>query len=222
MQQGCSPHTRGWTAREVLYSRGWRGVPRIRGDGPKKPSPPVARAQSVPRIRGDGPLMSPAKSPPSWCSPHTRGWTVQVRKELRPEERVPRIRGDGPVGESMYSSAVMVFPAYAGMDRYCAGSICYQQSCSPHTRGWTVCDLWWPLVWWSVPRIRGDGPLSDDDFEQFLACSPHTRGWTEQSRRWEAIRIACSPHTRGWTERWDNLGQLEVRVPRIRGDGPSS
>ena len=50
----------------------------------------------VPRIRGDGPSLEVIAPLNNSCSPHTRGWTVV---------------------EPSGAPIVLVFPAYAGMDR---------------------------------------------------------------------------------------------------------
>ena len=135
------------------------GVPRTRGDGPRPHSTAGARKR-VPRTRGDGPPPAPEQPQAHGCSPHTRGWTADHGTKGKLIARVPRTRGDGPLLNLGLLFLVLVFPAHAGMDRSPRQWWWTCLRCSPHTRGWTeeapVCQ---PDAG-SVPRTRGDGPVS--------------------------------------------------------------
>ena len=91
-------------------------------------------------------------------STETRGWTVSMDPCTG---RVPRLRGDGPAGSRRgVKEYVVVFPAYAGMDRTIralADRRCrkvfpayagmdrvwhpQRALCSPPTRGWTGSNI---------------------------------------------------------------------------------
>ena len=71
---GASPHTRGWTPRRRDRLGRGCGFPAHAGMDPSR-APACPGSRRLPRTRGDGPCR---KSPPVPCwkaSPHTRGWT---------------------------------------------------------------------------------------------------------------------------------------------------
>ena len=112
----CSPHTRGWTVADSPRAepdelfpahagmdrccRWWHStsvsVPRTRGDGPDLIRFPIHIQELFPAHAG----MERGVSTGPWgvcsCSPHTRGWTVDLGGQGRPAG---------------------LFPAHAGMDR---------------------------------------------------------------------------------------------------------
>ena len=111
----CSPRRRGWT-----------GLPRAARDGPpvfpaqagmdRRHDRPARAGHGVPRAGGDGPASVAGQSTPIECSPRRRGWTGY---------------------DARCGSALVVFPAQAGMDR--------RSSRADSRRS-------------SVPRAGGDGP----------------------------------------------------------------
>ena len=194
----ASPHTRGWTRHDRLLALAGAGFPAHAGMDPPVSSG-AAGAQRLPRTRGDGPCSERADGDGHVASPHTRGWT--------------RHAGPHQAGKSG-------FPAHAGMDP------------RRHRTGRTGRRL---------PRTRGDGPRAGHGGPAGHEASPHTRGWTWIARAHMEVAMA-SPHTRGWTVEQHPGGlsvkgfpahagmdpQEEVpqrrglRLPRTRGDGPSS
>ena len=72
----------------------------------------------------------------------------------------------------------------------------------------------------SVPRTRGDGPVSiKPSFCQDPLFPAHA-GMDRRSATQKGGKIACSPHTRGWTSRRRHGPRWSPPVPRTRGDGP--
>ena len=194
----------------------------------------------LPRARGDGPSSSASSGRMPEASPRTRGWTRVVDcyallqrgfpahagmdpgcvNPCRRRQRLPRARGDGPLAEGARGRRV---------------------GASPRTRGWTlVC----PLValvatgfpahagmdpslsrvdsagkW--LPRARGDGPLQ----LRIRACryraSPRTRGWTRSVEHHGRTYRGFPAHA-GMDPRASVGRRTRRRLPRARGDGPSS
>ena len=112
---------------------------------------------------------------------------------------------------------------------------------SPHPRGWTLPGL---VVPWTrcgfpapagmdplrgfghdgharIPRTRGDGPHAQAAYDAWRGDSPHPRGWTRgRERQPEADRGFPAP---AGMDRSRTVCRLScIRIPRTRGDGPSS
>ena len=92
-----------------------------------------------------------------------------------------------------------VFPACAGMDRG------QSRSCRNDAR---------------VPRVRGDGPMPCSATAAEIAVFPACAGMDRRTSLTTGAPSSCSPRARGWTERPACRGPAQVRVPRVRGDGP--
>jgi hypothetical protein len=233
-----SPRARGWTGSAPLVGCPAYVFPACAGMDRVCQSAD-ARLAGIPRVRGDGPLGSYFNELCEKYSPRARGWTGLRRIRFRDcdvfpacagmdlvqnapiaaSAGIPRVRGDGPcvvdcpddvplysprargwtdVGVSKRGGEA-VFPACAGMDRCtCARS--------PHSL--------------SIPRVRGDGPLSVWTQTSSVRYSPRARGWTgSQARITSASRVfpACAG-----MDRQSSQSRLWVdRVSRVRGDGPS-
>ena len=132
----ASPHTRGWTRRQRCAGGEGAGFPAHAGMDPWWWRRRSLRP-GLPRTRGDGPRRSRGSSQRGWASPHTRGWTRRRRSAPRRTRgfpahagmdprtsadaalrcRLPRTRGDGPWAGTPWSPAT---------------------TASPHTRGWTA------------------------------------------------------------------------------------
>ena len=171
-----SPHTRGWSQHiahrieAIIVFPAYAGVVPRCAPGEQSPC-------SLPRIRGGGPRSTGPRARAVASSPHTRGWSLTphpnhtrfqvfpayagvVPRNPHPPEglrRLPRIRGGGP-----FWAVVCALVAVS----------------SPHTRGWSLQEVWFPvaervfpayagvvrsLTWimallLSLPRIRGGGP----------------------------------------------------------------
>ena len=176
----------------------------------------------------------------SRASPHTRGWThVRGVRRLRGRgfpahagmdptpgrgksspSRLPRTRGDGPCRR---------------------GGAVNPGAASPHTRGWTLpvgrlrgpgegfpahagmdppCRLdGKPLS--RLPRTRGDGPEVSPLFRICGKASPHTRGWTRPAGSTIAPKRGFPAHA-GMDPSRSSASRRHSRLPRTRGDGPST
>ena len=254
-EAAASPHTRGWTRRAEAGQPPAGGFPAHAGmDHPRPPLPDGDRG--LPRTRGDGPRRSARGARPGRASPHTRGWTASRRPDwtfprgfpahagMDPDPaagrgnggRLPRTRGDGP-------------PPAARPPRRCRAS--------PHTRGWTTSsrgvvtlDTGFPAHAGMdrtraapgrrrrrLPRTRGDGPLDRccccPDPEGFPAHAgmdlrskrrramrrrlPRTRGDGPRERGVRVPPSPASPHTRGWTSDLPAAGAPDRGFPAHAG-----
>ena len=233
----ASPHPRGWTrGRRPDRGRGL-GFPAPAGMDPRCGGLPDG-TRGLPRTRGDGPRRRIVVSGTNQASPHPRGWTLKnaaggrVRPGFpapagmdpssnirsRPSTRLPRTRGDGPVSHratrpglaasphprgwtrfpSDASGPVLGFPAPAGMDPSSAAA-------RPGT------------AW--LPRTRGDGPNLENANYANIRASPHPRGWTVRSGFWKAI-IPGFPAPAGMDPPTPAARCRPWGLPRTRGDGP--
>ena len=94
IEDGASPHTRGWTRRGHHRRFASLGFPAHAGMDPREESQ-EGTSDGLPRTRGDGPMYRDGIRRIDRASPHTRGWTAGQR-----------LSGDHDGG----------FPAHAGMD----------------------------------------------------------------------------------------------------------
>ena len=233
----ASPHTRGWTLVTPMPFYPSRGFPAHAGMDPT-PDNSTHRASGLPRTRGDGPRRHGLTARDEEASPHTRGWTrlqpgglprrggfpAHAGMDPSPRawtargRRLPRTRGDGP---------------YEGSIR--GGSY----AASPHTRGWTRFRGSMPSVprgfpahagmdpdgegpevpRLGLPRTRGDGPSGWDEVISADKASPHTRGWTRTRTRRRTPRPGFPAHA-GMDRAGRPPGPAAPRLPRTRGDGP--
>ena len=72
-----------------------------------------------------------------------------------------------------------------------------------------------------LPRTRGDGPESTDPTDPTDPASPHTRGWTCHMPLLHVRRPGFPAHA-GMDRAAPCSMAAAVRLPRTRGDGPSS
>ena len=231
-----SPHPRGWTPASGREPMGALGFPAPAGMDPPAGALPLLRRR-IPRTRGDGPASRRARRPFSKDSPHPRGWTPaswQARggklgfpapagmdrlgsNRRTGGRRIPRTRGDGPSIDSPRSS-----PA----------------SDSPHPRGWTGglrhhdrlaggfpapagMDPAGGRGGRGIPRTRGDGPSARPPRRRMARDSPHPRGWTLDRQPPQQPRLGF-PAPAGMDRRADTRPAPRSRIPRTRGDGPST
>ena len=134
--------------------------------------------------------------------------------------RLPRTRGDGPRRGSPSRPPPMAsphtrgwtrhrrgrrrrrpgFPAHAGMDPTAGGAR------ARATR---------------LPRTRGDGPVPGSRVWMGRGASPHTRGWTAVDLRPRHVHLGFPAHAGMDPEEGDTQSDYP-RLPRTRGDGPST
>ena len=202
--------------------------------------PRSAARNGIPRTRGDGPRRVDADVRAGPDSPHPRGWTLRRLRARHADlgfpapagmdrasrngasggRGIPRTRGDGPAPD---------------------GLLLRLRADSPHPRGWTLFDA--PDAWYRagfpapagmdpaihaliardlrIPRTRGDGPLLGVDLCRAVGDSPHPRGWTVD-RLQVLDRIAGFPAPAGMDPAPPGGCVPSRRIPRTRGDGPGN
>ena len=216
-------------------------------------------SDGLPRTRGDGPRRTTRRRRACWASPHTRGWTaIPVAYRNNPAgfpahagmdpgaeatggagPRLPRTRGDGPDALMTLRPEDGGFPAHAGMDpaRSCATparsrlprtrgdgpgharSASSAVRASPHTRGWTPHHRRHDAGRAGLPRTRGDGPVARTSGRAAITASPHTRGWTQAGRGVEG-QVPGFPAHAGMDPSTVQVDSSRLWLPRTRGDGP--
>ena len=184
-----SPPTRGWTRQDIGGRRHLRGFPAHAGMD-REPEKGTAHVVRFPRPRGDGPQTAKRYDARRAVSPPTRGWLDHLTVS-------PPTRGWTPESRPAPVNAIG-FPAHAGMDR--AGATAALRS----TR---------------FPRPRGDGPISNEDVNQYGAVSPPTRGWTRRHGKQRSYTDGFPAHA-GMDLVWNCTASVLKRFPRPRGDGP--
>ena len=90
-----SPHTRGWTPPGSRRRRWPSGFPAHAGMDPGR-SPSVSPSRWIPRTRGDGPERMLIGQAFEADSPHTRGWTLDLRQLAAIEHGFPAHAGMDP------------------------------------------------------------------------------------------------------------------------------
>ena len=215
----ASPHTRGWTLPSLDWRRAGPGFPAHAGMDPRRWIGSQMR-YGLPRTRGDGPAPGHHTPHTPQASPHTRGWTRGIEAAVFfyagfPAHAgmdpgvcqcpdigtwLPRTRGDGPASSTSRGKRVQGFPAHAGMD--------------PLSRQA-------PPVARRLPRTRGDGPFAPSTRSSCRAASPHTRGWTRTST-WLPPHWTGFPAHAGMDLITSVCADSGRRLPRTRGDGPST
>ena len=239
MLVGAPPHTRGWTRPADRAPRQGLGSPAHAGMD-RTPRRSGDRRPWLPRTRGDGPDLVVAVDRRGAAPPHTRGWTspppalraaaagspAHAGMDPRaPGARasgrgLPRTRGDGPLSEIARQrdplapphtrgwtvqrppvrGALDGSPAHAGMDR--AGTTARASSSR-------------------LPRTRGDGPMIPCQAAASSLAPPHTRGWTRDAETGAECLLGSPAHA-GMDPCSGPTTRACGRLPRTRGDGPST
>ncbi len=234
-----SPRTRGWSYLGQLWHSTGQAFPAYAGVVPCA-RPGCGRRRGVPRVRGGGPRSPPLTPVPLTRSPRTRGWSVVVVPRRRWADafpayagvvpcsaclglslwRVPRVRGGGPVELAERRAVLLRSPRTRGWSRqelWCAarsGAFPAYAGVvpTPSTTG-TSCPR--------VPRVRGGGPSGPPCCLCFVPRSPRTRGWSHRLRN-EETRDRAFPAYAGVVPRQHDVGASHARVPRVRGGGPAN
>ena len=235
----ASPHTRGWTAIERVLDVRVPGFPAHAGMDPTAGRPTTGPAR-LPRTRGDGPRACAAAGKNAPASPHTRGWTRAAPVRAASTGGFPAHAGMDPRGTRAAASRPGL-PRTRGDGPDAARVQRQRGEASPHTRGWTRrrrraaagdsgfpahagMDLARPRSARQsarLPRTRGDGPCRRTDPGTTAAASPHTRGWTAAVADDRGQELGFPAHA-GMDPSPPIFGARSRRLPRTRGDGPSS
>ena len=235
----ASPHTRGWTLSPLARLGVVRGFPAHAGMDPGTVAR-AGRSRRLPRTRGDGPRgrARPAGAPEA--SPHTRGWTLEAEGRASGRRGFPAHAGMDPAGSRSGRGGGWL-PRTRGDGPAAATSPPVREPASPHTRGWTLqfvgvvlptggfpahagMDPAFTLIGglaFGLPRTRGDGPATEDGIELITPASPHTRGWTRMATAGQDYQRGFPAHAGMDRDGWRRPRRI-TRLPRTRGDGPSS
>ena len=234
---GATPHTRGSTLKAAIAAQEQYGYPAYAGIDPE-PYSYQREGVGLPRIRGDRPAGAGFRLRSQPATPHTRGSTPGKGLPLLSTEgypayagidllhshpkvcsiRLPRIRGDRPFLTQGYNTLFKATP-------HTRGSTLFKNQ--PYSKAWgypayagidpsylvnLVNDF-------RLPRIRGDRPYTNTDYQPAGRATPHTRGSTlpilPDDCTWGGYpayagidpTFACIYSRRSW-------------LPRIRGDRP--
>ena len=195
------------------------GLPRPRGDGPACASSSVRALRAPPPTRGWTPHLSP---PPRYRggSPAHAGMDPKLNSSARRARRLPRPRGDGPPSRASSVASTEAPPPTRGWTRDVElrpepprGSPAHA-GMDPDRRGSRRIRHW-------LPRPRGDGPSVLFLTRGAYVAPPPTRGWTPAFAR-RRSQSAGSPAHAGMDPDGPPAGRCHPRLPRPRGDGPSS
>ena len=233
----ASPHTRGWTVHPHGDGLGVQGFPAHAGMD-RQDTLATSVSPRLPRTRGDGPAVRGVGARLEPASPHTRGWTWELRAASRAAGGFPAHAGMDPAspGRSRFAWRL---PRTRGDGPSSLSAASYIEQASPHTRGWTPDDFRqiFPECGFPahagmdpsrsisggrsrrLPRTRGDGPGPDRGRGRHTPASPHTRGWTRASDRRRRPDRGFPAHA-GMDPLWALLSRVEIGLPRTRGDGP--
>jgi len=232
-----APRTRGSTPLHLEDALAVKVCPAYAGIDPASPGR-CSRRQGLPRVRGDRPRKLALLAMCDWSAPRTRGSTLPVKElwyerfvcpayagidrpgdpEKRRGSRLPRVRGDRPcvlknlnetrrsaprtrgstpASRSIFSIA-RVCPAYAGIDRV---------------------DFFFSLCYLCLPRVRGDRPHAATSSSLAALSAPRTRGSTARQFLLLLLASVC-PAYAGIDRNTALDALLDSSLPRVRGDRP--
>ena len=233
----AAPPTRGWTRCGTSRRRRGRGCPAYAGMDPH-PGPRSRLAPGLPRLRGDGPRKNRQLSPPCGAAPPTRGWTPPrllsatscggcpayagmdpLKKRIGiPSRRLPRLRGDGPYSALACKPALAAAPPTRGWTFARPSQLARRPGC-PAYAGMdpSAADVEMDRV--GLPRLRGDGPKSSFSRYKRPMAAPPTRGWTVLGWSRRNHGEGC-PAYAGMDPAVGDWRGRPTRLPRLRGDGP--
>ena len=194
----------------------------------------------LPRARGDGPCQGTSMLIVRPASPRSRGWTRSgpasrcARRGFpalagmdphaswgggsRP--RLPRARGDGPALPAVIPGIGWASPRSRGWTRGAGGGALPRLG-FPALAGMDPGSGRGGLLMTRLPRARGDGPASGSDAPEREVASPRSRGWTHASLR-AADAAPGFPALAGMDPSAPRTRRCWSRLPRARGDGPST
>ncbi len=216
------------------------GLPRARGDRPPRRLQIAAFRDGLPRARGDRPSDDTITVPTPAAPPRTRGSTPHPHAAHRPEAGSPAHAGIDP-GASWASRVQPGSPAHAGIDpRRCrgprprrrlprargdrptSGRISWRERpAPPRTRGSTRTALAGSLFARGSPAHAGIDPPVTQPWLPTRWAPPRTRGSTLHAAT-TGLLVTGSPAHAGIDPAGTQLHGIRVRLPRARGDRPST
>ena len=175
--------------------------------------------QSPPPTRGWSPDLE-ATGAPAAVSPAHAGMVPPHAHLRRPEDRLPRPRGDGPVLQVLWPAQLMSPPPTRGWSRH--GEAAQRPDDVSPAHAGMVPELTAQLQpTLSLPRPRGDGPLTFAAAHASKSSPPPTRGWSLI----HPLKPACGDVSPAHAGMVPESGSAKLRrrcLPRPRGDGPGS
>jgi len=193
-------------------ARSW--LPRMRGDRPAWNRYGAAQALATPHARGSTRLES-LWSSPSPGYPACAGIDPSLRTSCSRRRGLPRMRGDRPVHVAGYTHGSLATPHARGSTSEVRKLRAGYPACAgidPPTYGGRQAGV-------RLPRMRGDRPIERHVPRRPRQATPHARGSTQLAHGLSAsprgypacagIDLACS-----------EIEDLEMRLPRMRGDRP--
>ncbi len=154
----------------------------------------------LPRSRGDGPPIAGAVYRFVTAAPLTRGWTLLAGSFRHP------LHG---------------CPAHAGMDPTAPAVRWWAMRAAPLTRGWTQRHQRHHGCVPGCPAHAGMDPCPAVTSKRVARAAPLTRGWTPVHAHRGRQRRGCPAHA-GMDPLAAGAWEWSARLPRSRGDGPST
>ncbi len=233
------PRARGWTRPQRARYELLGGSPACAGMDPATDSAPPA-TMWLPRVRGDGPGLSVGVSDTGAAPPRARGWTLFttrlpravdgspacagmdpcIRRGVGSGRRLPRVRGDGPDAPPLGPGDMTAPPRARGWTVELA-DVAADAAGSPACAGMDPRRLHPRLRLQGLPRVRGDGPQGRSARRRPGWAPPRARGWTRDELL-KAVKAKGSPACAGMDPCGPGAWGFRPRLPRVRGDGPSS
>ena len=134
-------------------------------------------------------------------------------------ECLPRMRGDRP----LFGGLVVVCLLFTPHARGSTLSLLYSTSHSPVYPACAGIDRYQVFLLirgQGLPRMRGDRPRRRASGKSFGGFTPHARGST--FRLWKMFRVLwVYPACAGIDRLEDTFQEVNLRLPRMRGDRPS-
>ena len=207
------PPARGWTLFRDLAKIAIHVSPACAGMDPVQPANAI-RAIGLPRLRGDGPQHVVSENTVFESPPPARGWTVLAQNSISAVNVSPACAGMDP-RSSLFSNLSKRLPRLRGDGPSLKSRLAKPSASPPPARGWThsgrgrsggfkvspACAGMDPGRYRPLdrarrlPRLRGDGPESNQTTIDELRSPPPARGWTRslrQRRATQRVSPACA------------------------------
>ena len=212
-----SPACAGMDPLSIISAADPARLPRVRGDGPGRPSASRRSASAPPRARG----WTLAPNRKGWFphgSPACAGMDPRSDASQPHRERLPRVRGDGPPCFAIRVAIVEAPPRARGWTPQYAGDAGVKRG-SPACAGMDPRCSTPSSTRRRLPRVRGDGPREAHRRGDGRGAPPRARGWTLPFRLRCGLALG-SPACAGMDPEASYFFAWYRGLPRVRGDGP--
>ena len=135
-RKAAAPPTRGWTPTATKRRITLRGCPAYAGMDPRQCRCSDLR-KGLPRLRGDGPRVVGIERHVERAAPPTRGWTRSGRDEVPGDYGCPAYAGMDPL-KLATSTPSGGLPRLRGDGPKCKPFPVTESQAAPPTRGWTL------------------------------------------------------------------------------------